>query len=97
MSKSSNTDGAEIFPPLPPHEVLTMNALESIENAIAFNVRDWSTNKRDAWIYAIVFGWEDGWEEIAREHHWDEDDRKRAEIFREQWERAKEYLNSQMN
>lgn len=70
---------------------ITMNAFESIECAIAFDVRDWGADRRSAWIYAIVFGWEyeDAWDEVAKEFGWDENDRQRAKKMHEQWERAK--------
>ena len=90
MSKSYNTDGMYCFPDAGNVPIM-LNAFESIECAIAFSVRDWGECRRDAWIYAIVFGWDDGaWEEMAEKHGWDEDDRKRAMFFHEQWERAKE-------
>lgn len=93
MSKSYNTDGMYCFPDAG-NAPITLNALESIECAIAFSVRDWGECRRDAWIYAIVFGWDyDGaWENIAEKHGWDEEDRKRAMFFHEQWEKAKEAL-----
>jgi hypothetical protein len=34
------------------------NPLTSIANTIAFDVRDWSDDKRLAWIYGIVLGWD---------------------------------------
>lgn len=69
-----------------------MNAFESIECAIAFDVRDWCEDRRSAWIYAIVFGWdyEDSWDEIAKKFGWDVEDRKRANMMHEQWMKAKE-------
>lgn len=43
------------------------NPLEVLECIIAFDSRDWSYDKRDRMIYAIVFGWDDyesfGWDE----------------------------------
>ena len=58
MSRQSNTDGIFCFPN-EGNKPITLNAFESIECAIAFHPRDWSEYRRDAWIYAIVFGWED--------------------------------------
>ncbi|MBO7677196.1 MAG: hypothetical protein J6S49_06750 [Erysipelotrichaceae bacterium] len=91
MSRQFNTDGLMVFPP-DNEEPITLNAFESIECAIAFDVRDWSEDRRSAWIYAIVFGWdyEDSWYEIAKKFDWDEEDRKRANMMREQWIKAKE-------
>ena len=91
MSKSCNTDGMYCFPD-PGNVPITLNALESIECAIAFSVREWGDCRRDAWIYAIIFGWDDEWEEMAEKHGWDEEDRKRAEMMHEQWKKAKEMM-----
>lgn len=96
MSRQFNTDGLMVFPP-DNGEPITLNAFESIECAIAFDVRDWGNDRRSAWIYAIVFGWgfedwddEDSWDEIAEKFGWDEEDRKRAKMMHEQWIKAKE-------
>lgn len=91
MSRQFNTDGLMVFPP-DNGEPITSNAFESIECAIAFDVRDWGADRRSAWIYAIVFGWdyEDSWDETAKKFGWDEEDRKRAIMMHEQWIKAKE-------
>ena len=91
MSRQFNTDGLTVFPP-DNGEPITLNAFESIECAIAFDVRDWSADRRSAWIYAIVFGWdyEDSWDKVAEKYGWDEEDRKRAIMMHEQWLKAKE-------
>ena len=91
MSRQFNTDGLMVFPP-DNGEPITMNAFESIECAIAFDVRDWSEDRRSAWIYAIVYGWgyEDSWDEVSKKFGWDEEDRKRANVLHEQWIKAKE-------
>ena len=90
MSNPYNTDGMLTFPQSDSGS-LTTNAFESIECAIAFDVRDWAADRRSAWIYAIVFGWdyEDAWDEVAKKFGWDESDRQRAKKMHEQWERAK--------
>lgn len=90
MSRAYNTDGMLIYPDDGTKPKL--NALESIECAIAFDVRDWCADRRSAWIYAIVFGWEDAWEEVANKFGWDEEDRKRAKMYHEQWEALKKAL-----
>ena len=96
MSDPRNTDGLTVFPPQG-KKPITVNALESIECAIAFDVRDWAADKRSAWIYAIVFGWDDNdaWEEVASKFGWDEEDKERAIRFHEQWERAKGMIGCQ--
>ena len=91
MSRQFNTDGLMVFPS-DNGDPITLNALESIECAIAFDVRDWSEDRRSAWIYGIVFGWdyEDSWDKDAKKFGWDEEDRKRANMMHEQWIKAKE-------
>lgn len=93
MSNPYNTDGMLIFPQSD-SEPITLNAFESIECAIAFDVRDWGADRRSAWIYAIVFGldYEDAWDEAAKKFGWDESDKQRAEKMHEQWEKAKEMM-----
>lgn len=50
----------------------------SLESVVAFDPRDWSLDKRDAWIYGIVFGWEseeldeDPMGDVAKRHGWDD-------------------------
>ncbi len=34
------------------------NPLESLECTMATDPRDWGQNRRDAWLYGIVCGWE---------------------------------------
>ena len=88
MSSSYNTDGMFVFPEIVENQ--NLNALESIECAIAFDVRDWGADRRSAWIYAIVFGYYEGaWEAIAERHGWDDEDRKRAEEYHRQWKKLK--------
>lgn len=85
MSRQFNTDGLLVFPP-DNGEPITLNAFESIECTIVFDVHDWLEDRRSAWIYTIVFGWDD---EVAKKFCWDEEDHKRANMMHEQWIRAK--------
>lgn len=48
----------------------TEKPLTSICNTIAFDVRDWSTDKRLAWIYGIVHGWDDAMDEMSAKYDW---------------------------
>ena len=97
MSRAYNTDGLMIFPEITQAPVC-LNPLESIERAIAFDVKDWAESRRDAWIYAIVFGWgdpeeDDAWTELCEKHGWDKEDIERAVTLHQKWEEAKEWLN----
>ena len=91
MSRQYNTDGIMGFPP-DNGEPITLNAFESIECAIAFDVRCWSEERRSAWVNAIVFGVDEDswWDNVAKRFGWDEEDRKRANMMHEQWVKAKE-------
>ena len=95
MSSQFNTDGMFTIPDS--NQPITMNALESIECAIAFDVRDWSDDRRSAWIYGIVFGWGtddefEAIEDICKKFGWDEDDVKRMKVFHEQWKWTKRLI-----
>lgn len=35
-----------------------LDPLKSIHDTIVFDSRDWSVNKKDAWLYGIIVGWE---------------------------------------
>lgn len=92
MSNAYNTDGMCVFPDIG-NDGRIENAFESIECAIAFDVKDWASDRRSAWIYAIVFGWDDAFQVIASKYHWDEADIARAKRLHEQWKRAKEWAS----
>jgi hypothetical protein len=50
----------------------TENPFDSLREAIAFSSRDFAADKLDAWLYAIVCGWEgEAMAEVAEQHGWD--------------------------
>ena len=50
---------------------VAVEALESVESVMAFDARDWSVSSNcDAWLYAILVGWDDALDEVARKHDW---------------------------
>jgi len=52
-----------------------LEAMESLQNTIAFDVADWAADKRMAWIYAILMGWDDeAMDEVAKKHKWKSED-----------------------
>ena len=74
------TDGMYNMP------VVNTNCLESIEMAIAFDVRDWGEDRRSAWIYGIVFGYDkDAEQEMKRRFHWTNEDLDRLRRYHEEW------------
>lgn len=76
-----------------PDELLTypeiklniQNCLESIECTIAFDVKDWSEDNRSAWIYGIVFGWDESLNDIAKKYHWNDATIERLNKLHKQW------------
>ena len=47
------------------------NPLKSLRNTVVFGAKDWSVDKRDAWIYGIIVGWNDeSLENLAKKYHW---------------------------
>lgn len=83
MSDGFNTDGMYGMP------VMDTNCLASIEKAIAFDVRDWSEDRRSAWICGIVFGWGESIEEVKARFGWDDADIARMKKYHSEWENLK--------
>lgn len=79
------------------------NPLEYIEYVIAFDVRDWSEDKRLATIYAIVFGWGkengifDAWSEVQKRFGWSDEGVERLKKLHEEWKRLREEYDSKRN
>ena len=46
---------------------------ESLRVALATDARDWSLDRRDAWLWGIINGWPDcdAMREVAKRHGWD--------------------------
>lgn len=72
------------------------NPLKYIECIIAFDVRDWSEDKRLAAIYAIVFGWGDeedtydSWSYVKERFGWSDEGVERLKKFHEKWKQLGE-------
>lgn len=67
----------------------TENVKESVENCMTFHARDWSLNKRDAWMYGIVCGWDDeSMPEVAALHGWSAAEVERLRRLHENWMRT---------
>lgn len=50
------------------------NGLDRLHRCIVHDARDWSLTKRDAITYALVVGWNDAWDHVARIHGWSAQD-----------------------
>lgn len=67
------------------------NPFRSIENCLAFHVRDWASEKRDAWLWAVVWGWEgDAMKEVAEKHNWDAETVDRLKRLHRRWKAIRE-------
>jgi hypothetical protein len=63
-------------------------ALQAVHHAIATDSRDWSLARGDAWLYAVLVGWDceddpiGAFEEVATRHAWTAAQRSRIRELR---------------
>lgn len=63
------------------------NPLESLSVTIPFSPRDWGIEKRDAWVYGIVCGWDDDCRaEFEKKFGWDDATFSRLNRLHERFE-----------
>lgn len=75
------------------HPVLPENPLEAIRNAIVFSSKDMGEDKRDAWIYGIVVGWDDeSYKELAVKHGWNKEAVDRNKRLHEKYQKCWLYI-----
>lgn len=68
----------------------TEDPKESIENCIAFDAMDWSTNGNHAWLYGIVMGWDDdSLKSLQSQHHWSDEAVERLKRLNEKYKELK--------
>jgi hypothetical protein len=78
------------------------NPFESLHNTIAFDVKDWATNKRDAWIYGIIIGWgsddpettEDIFQEFNEKFKWERETWNRLQMLHKEFLKYREMSES---
>lgn len=63
------------------------NPLEVLECIVAFDSKDYSVNKRDRMLYAIILGWDDA---SYKEFGWSKEDIKEYKLLRKRFEKLKE-------
>ncbi len=63
--------------------------IESLENTVATDPRDWMIYKRDAWLYGVIFGWRDAMPEVAAKHGWTQVDVARLNRLHKRWQELK--------
>lgn len=68
----------------------TENAKESVKSCVAFHVRDWAADKRDAWLFGVVCGWDDeAMAEVSARHGWSAAEVGRLRRLHENWVQEK--------
>jgi hypothetical protein len=56
---------------------------DSLKGCLVFNSRDWANNKRDAWLYGIIVGWdEESFAELKLKHRWPDEQISRLKRLR---------------
>lgn len=63
------------------------NPLELLECIVAFDSKDYSVDKRDRMLYAIILGWDDV---SYKEFGWSKEDIKEYKLLRKRFEQLKE-------
>lgn len=67
------------------------NPIESLKNTIPFSVMDWGTEKRNAWVYGIVCGWDENcFQEFNMKFGWDKDTWNRLKRLHDSFDRLEE-------
>ena len=65
------------------------NPFQSLRNALAFDCRDWAKDKRDAWVWGVVFGWKgEAMDEVGEKHRWRKEERERLKVLHENFKIA---------
>lgn len=75
-----------------------INPFESLECTIAFDVKDWGADRRSAWIYGIILGWDDEecFKEFKAKFGWDDEIIKRIKTLRGNYLKAKEIYEKEL-
>ena len=75
-----------------------INPFESLECTIAFDVKDWGADRRSAWIYGIILGWDDEecFKELKAEFGWDDTTIERLKKLRGNYLKAKELYEKEL-
>ena len=72
-------------------------AFVSLRGSIASQAKDFSLDHRDAWLYWILFGWDEGEDEILSKHGWKGDNLKRLRKYHDSVCMAIEVLESEVD
>lgn len=59
-------------------------AIDSAQSAIAFSPHDWGADKRLAWVYGILVGWDDeALAEMQKKFRWTDESVERLKSYHE--------------
>lgn len=56
-------------------------AIDSLGSTMAFDPRDWSKDRRDAWLYEVIVGWGEAIDVVCKLHKWDEKTKARLRML----------------
>lgn len=75
-----------------------INPFESLECTIAFDVKDWGADRRSAWIYGIILGWDDEecFKEFKAKFGWDDTTIERLKKLRGNYLKSKELYEKEL-
>lgn len=75
-----------------------INPFESLECTIAFDVKDWGSDRRSAWIYGIILGWDDEecFNEFKYRFGWDDKTIEILKKLRGNYLKAKEIYEKEL-
>lgn len=63
----------------------------NLQNVMNTDPRDWSTNKRDAYLYGVIVGWGSAMKEVAKQHNWSDDTVERIKRGHKAIKKAKKH------
>jgi len=62
------------------------NWKESLHSCLVHHARDWAANRRDAWLWGIIVGWDDeSLDELKKDFGWDDETIARLKRLRQQY------------
>ena len=74
---------------------LPTSPIISLQNAVAFSVMDWASQKSLAWVYGIVLGWDDEcFYEFNKKFGWDKDGFERLKNLHNKFIKLRELYES---
>lgn len=63
----------------------------SLRSTMTMAVKDWSVDRRDAWLYGVIVGWGDALDEVCARHEWPATERDRLRELNEEFNRLVDF------